>query len=171
MRAPALIRSKSRCRLCFLEFFRPLMAIALGAATVSAALAATHSHPPASASESADPAAPVPAITFDAMFFDFGKIAQAQTVVHTFKVTNTGQATLHIGDVKPVCGCTSTVVGKMDLAPGETTEIEAAYTPENGFSGAARKTILVLSDDPAHPKLTLRFSAEVLPGPDRPPAR
>jgi len=109
--------------------------------------------------------AQVPVITFDQMFFNFGKVRHGQTVVHGFKVTNTGTATLHLKEVKAICGCTSTVVGKMDLAPGESTEIEAEFTPENDFSGGVRKSILVVSDAPAHSKLTLRFAADVLPTP------
>jgi hypothetical protein len=106
-----------------------------------------------------------PVITFDQKFFDFGKIPHDQTVVHRYKVSNTGNATLHIKAVHANCGCTSTVVGKMDLEPGESTEIEAAFTPESAFSGAVRKTILVISDAPAHSELTLRFAADVLPNP------
>jgi hypothetical protein len=108
---------------------------------------------------------PAPVITIDQMFFNFGKIRHGQTVVHGFKVSNTGQATLHIKEIHANCGCTSTLIGKMELAPGESTEIEAEFTPENAFSGAVRKTILVVSDAPAHPKLTLRFAADVLPDP------
>ena len=97
------------------------------------------------------------------MFFNFGKIRHGQTVAHGFQVTNTGNAVLHIKEVKAVCGCTSTVVGKTELAPGEITEIEAEFTPERDFSGAVRKAIMVVSDAPAHPVLTLRFAAYVIP--------
>jgi hypothetical protein len=105
-----------------------------------------------------------PTITFDQLFFDFGTIQHGQTVVHTYKVSNTGGATLHIKNVKPGCHCTSMVVGKMSLEPGESTEIRASFTPPTAFSGAARKTIMVVCDDPAHSTLTLRFAANVLPG-------
>jgi hypothetical protein len=113
----------------------------------------------------ASTSSPTPVIAIDQTFFDFGKIPHDQTVVHGFTVSNTGKATLHIKAVHANCGCTSTVVGKMDLEPGESTEIEAVFTPESAFSGAVRKTILVVSDAPAHPKLTLRFAADVLPYP------
>jgi hypothetical protein len=105
---------------------------------------------------------PVPVITFDQKVFDFGKIQFGQTMVHRFKVTNTGNAPLHIKQVKPSCGCTTAVVGKMELEPAESTEIEVAFTPE--FPGlAVRKSVLVFSDAPAHPVLSLHFRAEVLP--------
>src|SRR5947209_15245475 len=94
--------------------------------------------PAAVQSAPAAPASPVPQITFDQTSFDFGKIQFGQTVVHRFKVSNTGHANLHIKKVQAACGCTSTLIGKMDLAPGEHTEIEAAFTPESGW-GPVRK--------------------------------
>jgi hypothetical protein len=132
---------------------------------------AIHSHPTAHPSAPVAALDRVPVITFDAMAFDFGKIPPEKPVVHSFRVFNAGQATLQLEDVKPVCGCTTTVVGKTKLAPGESTEIQAVFAPEPGFSGVARKTIVVVSNDPAHPTLTLRFSADVLappPGQDQP---
>jgi hypothetical protein len=131
--------------------------------------AAIHSRPGAGTG-SIDPSVPAPVITFDDTFFNFGKIPAQKSVTHAFVVVNTGKATLHIDEVKAVCGCTSTVVGKKDLEPGESTEIQTVYTPEKGFSGAARKTIMVMSNDPAHPKLTLRFAADVLPDDSAKPA-
>jgi hypothetical protein len=125
-------------------------------------VAAIHSLPGAGTG-SIDPSIPAPVITFDDMNFNFGKIPAQKSVTHAYVVVNTGKATLHIEEIKAVCGCTSTVVGKKDLEPGESTEIQAVYTPEKGFSGPARKTIMVMSNDPAHPRLTLRFAADVLP--------
>ncbi len=121
------------------------------------------SPPPASAP------APVPVITVEETRFDFGKIHHGQTVVHGFKVSNTGQATLHIKEVHANCGCTTTLIGKMELAPGESTEIDAEFTPDKEFTGDVRKNIMVLSDAPIHSRLILRFAADVLPDP--PPAK
>jgi hypothetical protein len=113
-----------------------------------------------------------PVITFDQTFFDFGKIPHGYKVFHRFKVSNTGKSTLHLTEVKANCGCTSTVVGKMNLEPGESTEIEAAFTPEDDFIGPVRKAIVVSSNAPAHPKLTLHFGADILPAqPTAEPAR
>jgi len=124
---------------------------------------AAHTHAPPQPPASVPSAVPV--ITVDEMFFDFGEIQHGKTVAHGFKVSNTGQATLHIKEIHANCGCTSTLIGKNDLEPGESTEIEAEFTPEKEFSGPVRKTILVVSDAPAHSKLILRFAADVLPDP------
>jgi hypothetical protein len=155
-----------------IRFLRRSVTFALGAWALLDCSAAIHSRRPTSPVV-IDPSVPAPAIAFDQMSFDFGKIPPEQTVVHNYVLLNTGKATLHLIDVKAVCGCTSTLVGKKDLDPGESTIIQAAYTPEKGFSGAVRKTIMVISNDPAHSTLTLRFAADVLPAASSstPPAR
>jgi hypothetical protein len=167
MRQSDFSRLKRSAAFAFSSLFRWSVVLSLAVVAISSAplRAAERTHNRSPAETRAPAAAQAPVITFDEMFFDFGKIRHAQTVIHSFKVSNTGTAPLHLKEVKAVCGCTSTVTGKMELAPGESTEIDAAFTPESGITGAVRKTIMVTSDDPAHPKLTLRFAADVLPAP------
>jgi hypothetical protein len=105
-------------------------------------------------------AQPAPHVSFDATHFDFGKISADAKVSHRFKVTNTGKAPLNITRLNPSCGCTSTVLGKWTLAPEESTEIEVTFNPA-GFRGVSRKSIQVVSDDPASPA-TLTFEADVV---------
>jgi len=102
-----------------------------------------------------------PHMVFDALHHDFGKIGPEAKVTHVFKVTNDGKAYLNITRLNPSCGCTSTVLGKWSLAPGESTQIEATFNPK-GFHGLARKSIQVVSDDPVNPTQTLTFEAEVI---------
>lgn len=102
-----------------------------------------------------------PAITFEKLHHDFGKISPDRKVSYRFKVTNTGSATLNITRLNPSCGCTSTVLGKWSLEPGEGTEVEANFDP-SGFRGEVRKSIQVISDDPAKGTVTLSFQAEVV---------
>jgi hypothetical protein len=103
----------------------------------------------------------VPHLSFDASHFDFGKISADAKVSHRFKVTNTGKAPLNITRLNPSCGCTSTVLGKWTLAPDESTEVEVTFNPA-GFRGVSRKSIQVVSDDPASPITTLTFEADVV---------
>lgn len=105
--------------------------------------------------------APAPAITFEKLHHDFGKISPDRKVSYRFKVTNTGNATLNITRLNPSCGCTSTVLGKWSLEPGESTEVEASFDP-SGFRGEIRKSIQVISEDPAKGTVTLSFQAEVV---------
>ena len=107
------------------------------------------------------PAQQVPVISFERTDYDFGKIGGDRKVSCRFKVTNTGTEVLNITRLNPSCGCTSTVLGKWSLAPGESTEVEASFDPR-GFRGPVHKSIQVISDDPAHGTVTLTFQAEVI---------
>jgi hypothetical protein len=94
--------------------------------------------------------------------YDFGKIPPGQKVTHRFKATNAGTAPLTITQVNPGCGCTSSVVGKDTLAPGESTELEVSFDPA-GMRGLAQKSVQVLSNDPVEPSQVITFQADVLP--------
>ncbi len=106
--------------------------------------------------------AQAPAITFDSAHHDFGRITQDRKVTHHYKVTNSGNSVLSITQVRPSCGCTSTVVGQWSVEPGKSTEVEATFDP-HGYKGIVRKSLVVVSNDPANPNATLTFEAEVIP--------
>ncbi|HTB80806.1 MAG TPA: DUF1573 domain-containing protein [Opitutaceae bacterium] len=149
--------------------FRPILyrpgAISLQIVALACLLLRAAAQTPAAPQPPTPAAPPVPVITVEEKSFDFGEVRHGQTVVHGFKVSNTGHAILHIKEVHANCGCTSALIGKKDLEPGESTEIDAEFTPDKEFSGPVRKTILVVSDAPAHSKLILRFAADVPPDP------
>ncbi|MDR3684645.1 MAG: DUF1573 domain-containing protein [Geothrix sp.] len=105
--------------------------------------------------------AQAPAISFDQVHHDFGRITPDRKVSAKYRVTNTGNAYLNITQVRPSCGCTYTVLGKWSLAPGESTEIEATFDPR-GVKGLVRKSIEVVSNDPKTPAITLSLEAEVV---------
>ena len=105
--------------------------------------------------------AQAPKISFEATHFDFGRISPDKKVSHLYKVTNAGNAILSITNVRPACGCTSTVTGQWSIKPGESTQIEATFDPK-GQRGIVRKSIVVTSNDPAEPQTTLTFDAEVV---------
>lgn len=102
-----------------------------------------------------------PVITFEKVHHDFGKISPDRKVVAKFKATNTGKATLNITHINPSCGCTSTMLGKWSLAPGESEYLEATMDPR-GFKGQVRKSIQVTSNDPKNGVVTLSMEAEVI---------
>jgi hypothetical protein len=103
-----------------------------------------------------------PRLVLPAPHHDFGQVGPDTPVTHRFQATNAGTAMLTISQVKPTCGCTSSVAGKRTLAPGESTELEVTFHPE-GSRGLTRKSVAVLSDDPVQPVQTLTFDATVLP--------
>jgi hypothetical protein len=105
--------------------------------------------------------AQAPAISFDKTHHDFGRITPDKKVAAKYHVTNTGNATLNITQVRPSCGCTYTMTGKWSLAPGEATDIEATFDPR-GNKGLVRKSIEVVSNDPKTPNISLTLEAEVV---------
>ena len=105
--------------------------------------------------------AQAPALTFEKIHHDFGKVSPDKKVAYRFKATNSGNAMLNITHLNPSCGCTATVPGKWSLNPGESTEIEATFNPA-GMKNLVRKSIQVTSNDPKNPVLTLTFEAEVV---------
>ena len=111
--------------------------------------------------------APAPAptegavISFEKVHHDFGKISPDRKVSAKYKVTNTGKGSLNITHINPSCGCTSTMLGKWSLAPGESEYLEATFDPR-GNKGVVRKSIQVTSNDPKNGVVTLTMEAEVI---------
>lgn len=102
-----------------------------------------------------------PVLKFDKTHHDFGRISPDKKVSAKYKVSNAGQAFLNITHINPSCGCTSTMLGKWSLAPGESSELEAAFDPK-GNRGIVRKSIQVTSNDPKNPVVTLTLEADVV---------
>lgn len=91
--------------------------------------------------------------------YDAGKVAKGEKVEVAFELRNDGEAELTLTDVRPTCGCT---VAKFDakIAPGARGKVHAAVDTAD-FAGPIAKTITVLSNDPATPRLTLTIKADV----------
>ncbi len=105
--------------------------------------------------------APAPVLHFEKTHHDFGRITADKKVSAKYKVTNTGKAFLNITHINPSCGCTSTMLGKWSLAPGESSDLEANFDPK-GNRGVVRKSIQVTSNDPKNPVVTLTMEADVV---------
>ncbi|GAB4316263.1 MAG: hypothetical protein Kow0059_08730 [Candidatus Sumerlaeia bacterium] len=126
------------------------------AAAVSAESAAS-----ASAATHASNKTPTgPRIQFAETSHDFGTVYNDTVVSHIFKFTNTGDQTLLIENVKTGCGCTSTLLGKKEIAPGETGEIEVKFNTR-GKHGLNRQTIGVFSNDPTAKQVSLGIVVNV----------
>jgi hypothetical protein len=125
----------------------------------------------------ADPSLPVgsvPRITIsdlnDKGTFDWGDIPADQTVEHTFKLTNTGNADLVITQVYASCGCTIPSIAGRELgekgeinpplviAPGESHDLTVTYDPTVlKDEGSVVKYIQIFSNDPAGTQGEVRF--------------
>ena len=105
--------------------------------------------------------APTPRIAFDKTHIDLGVVSHDEKVVGSYKVTNRGSAPLHIKEIIPSCGCSYSVVGKMNLSAGESTQIEVHFDPA-GMIGSVHKSLTVISDDPVDSSVILTFEASVV---------
>ena len=102
-----------------------------------------------------------PKISFEETEYDFGKLSARETVKHTFRFRNEGDAALLIHEIKTTCGCTGTLLSKDEILPGEEGEIEVTFKP--GPSGGQKKrAIYVHSNDPQHPKIAIYITANIV---------
>jgi len=123
-----------------------------GAAAVPAALAAEATATPGSGA--------MPKMVFEKTQIDLGKLVEGPPVEFHFPFSNQGSGDLTIFEVQKSCGCTRAEALKKVLKPGESSEIQGEFNTV-GQIGPRTKTITIVSNDPAQPKLTLRFDANV----------
>jgi hypothetical protein len=102
-----------------------------------------------------------PSLVVPSKIIDAGVISQGVTVDAVFDLINEGDAKLVIKAVRPTCGCT---VADFDpeIAPGATGKIKAKLDTKD-FAGPISKSILVMSDDPQNPTVTLVIKADIRP--------
>ena len=92
--------------------------------------------------------------------YSFGSVYQGTVVKHVFTLRNAGKDTLQIENVRSSCGCTVAMVDKKNVAPGESTLVEASFNSDR-FAGHVSKDIYVQSNDPAQPVTKLSLTGEV----------
>jgi hypothetical protein len=93
--------------------------------------------------------------------YDFKTIEQGKIVDHNFTITNTGGDLLKITDVRASCGCTAAKPDKMDLKPGESTEIKVTFN-SSGRSGPQSKYVFVNTNDPTNTEIKLKITGNVV---------
>lgn len=113
----------------------------------------------AAADAAADPG-PAPRVVVDQPVADLGSADRGQTVAHDFVLRNEGETPLEILEVRPACGCTVAEYDRV-IPPGGTGKVHAELDTK-GIEGAVAKSITVLTNDPANPRLqlTLRIRIE-----------
>ncbi len=87
-------------------------------------------------------------------------VQSGSRVTHSFVLTNAGDETLTISNVRTSCGCTTAALAKHELAPGESVSIEATVNT-TGFHGTVTRTISVPSNDPDMPTAVLRIDVTI----------
>lgn len=102
-----------------------------------------------------------PQVHFDSERFTFENVDMGEVVNHNFVLTNTGKRTLKIRKVKAACGCTAIKPEKMELEPGESANIGAAFNT-SGRKGNQSKTITITTNDPKRPTVVLTISGVIM---------
>jgi hypothetical protein len=78
----------------------------------------------------------------------------------TFKVTNKGEKTLRIADIKTSCGCTSSIINGKILEPGVTKEIVGVFN-KGKRQGQNRYKLSVYLDKLVEPVATLSMNVRI----------
>jgi hypothetical protein len=104
--------------------------------------------------------AKIPSVSFDKTAHNFGNVKQFSKNNAIFNLTNVGEGTLHIRKVQTSCGCTIGTPKKIQLAPGESTEIEVIFDSGDRI-GLQNKSITVICNDPKSPETILMVNSFV----------
>ena len=107
-----------------------------------------------------DKHAAAPRIRVEPEAFDFGKALPGKTLRKEFTLRNFGDAELVIEGVTTTCGCTAAISAKTRLEAGGSTQLTVTLETRS-YSGKLERQVLVRSNDPKTPLLTVRVSATV----------
>jgi hypothetical protein len=93
--------------------------------------------------------------------FDFGEVYTGLTVKQLFIITNSGTDTLIITDIGASCGCTGTLLSNNHIAPRDSGTLAISFNSKQ-FTGKVEKTVSMLTNDTAHRRVEIKFTANVL---------
>lgn len=101
-----------------------------------------------------------PKIVLAEPYYDFGRIPADKIVSHDFVITNAGNQTLEIYDVRSSCGCTTTTNWNRRIEPGKTGTIPILFNT-GGMAGPVQKNLWVISNDTNQPSAVILFTATI----------
>lgn len=78
--------------------------------------------------------------------FEAGTVMKGEVINAKFKVTNTGEYPLIIGEVTPSCSCTVAEEPEEPIQPGESGEIIAQVKTDNLSAKRIQKMITVMAN-------------------------
>ena len=100
----------------------------------------------------------ITSLSLDKMEHNFGKVKIGSENHCTFIVTNTGDKSLIVKDVKASCGCTTPIKPEKPIPPGKSDKIEVGFKPNN--TGEAEKTVTITAN--TEPQVTIiKIKADV----------
>ena len=91
---------------------------------------------------------------FSEFSHDFGTVARAAKVDHTFEIVNPFKETIHIASVRASCGCSTPTITKDTLKTWEKGGIHVRYNT-HAFTGQKGATITVVIDQPYYAEVQL----------------
>ncbi|MFO1020207.1 MAG: DUF1573 domain-containing protein [Planctomycetales bacterium] len=100
--------------------------------------------------------AKAPKVEVDNVNHDFGAMQVGEEKEHTFVITNKGEGDLQLTPGTPTCKCTSFVVEKHLLKPGESTKSTVRWKPKEE-SDTFRQVAPIETNDPNVPKVQLNI--------------
>jgi len=110
--------------------------------------------------------APAPRIAVEPASFDFGRVVPQRTLQRQFSVRNFGSADLDVERVSTTCGCTAALLDDKVVKPGGSAALRVSFETRN-YSGKVTRSVLIRSNDPAHPTVELKLQATVIPEPKK----
>lgn len=101
-----------------------------------------------------------PSIRFEGQKHDFGEMTPDEQRSHQWIFYNDGDEPLQVFDARSSCGCTASVATSESIAPGQQGVLDVRFDAAGQY-GTVRKTITVMSNDPARPRVKLTIIAKV----------
>jgi Protein of unknown function (DUF1573) len=113
------------------------------------------------------PKGPTTTIKFDEEDYNFGKVAQGQTVEHSFEFTNTGKEPLIISECHASCGCTIPDWPRDPIPPGAKSKIGVKFNT-TGKSNEQKKVVTITANtEPFETFVSVSGFVEVPEGADK----
>lgn len=103
-----------------------------------------------------------PCIQLSATQLEFPQLKPSQKKHQTVLITNTGKSTLEIQDMQVFSMALGVKLKKHILQPGETTKMKITVMAKNIGRTKGTPRILMITNDPKNPMVTVRVKASVL---------
>jgi hypothetical protein len=91
---------------------------------------------------------------------DFGTVAVAAKTEFRFPIENHFSSPMHIQSVRASCGCTTPIVEKSLIEPGQTGAVVARFNTDT-FKGKRGATLTVVIDQPLYSEVRLRVDGYI----------
>jgi len=107
-----------------------------------------------------------PVLSLETSKFDFGDVVNGAIMEKDVVVRNIGKAELIVDTVTTTCGCTTGTLDPMTILPGETANLHIEFdsgTHGPELTGHLLRQIIIISNDPEQPEVTVEFIANIIP--------